>query len=82
MTATHHVRGGHHIRPGPNLAQGNPRQIRKGFIVVHVLPMQNAAVAVGGILTHTHIADEIQLREPVLQGLHGLLDHPVAAISL
>lgn len=80
--AIHHVRRGNHIRPRLDLAQGNPGQVREGLVVVHLLPLEDAAVSMGGVLAHAHVANQVQLREPVLQGFHGLLNHPVAAIGL
>ena len=80
--AIHHVRRGNHIRPRLDLAQGNPGQVGEGLVVVHLLPLEDAAVSMGGVLAHAHVANQVQLREPVLQGFHGLLDHPVAAIGL
>ena len=77
--AVHHIRGGHHIRPCLNLAQGDPRQILQGLVVVHVLPVQNAAVAVGGVLAHAHVADIVQVRHLPLGKAERALDDAVLA---
>ncbi len=45
----HHVRGGHHIRPGPGMGQGLLHQDRDRLVVEHIAGgIDEAILAVGG----------------------------------
>ena len=73
----HHVRRGHHVRPGGGVADGNLSQMRQGFIVVYLVTMEDAAVPVVRILAHADVGNDGKVRIPGLDGPHGLLNDPV-----
>ena len=75
--AIHHIRGGHHIRSCLDVGQGGFAQNRQGFVIVHGMTMDNAAVAVVGVLAHAHIGDHIALGISSLDGADALLDNAV-----
>ena len=58
-----------------SVGEGGFREDLQGFVVVYLMPAENTAVAVVGILAHTHVGDEIELRMFGLDGTNRLLDH-------
>ena len=62
-TAVHHIGGRYHIGSCLHMGKGCFCQQLQRPVIVHVMTAEHAAVAVGGILAHAHIGDEIHLRE-------------------
>ncbi len=79
--SVHHIRRRHHIRPRLYLGHGDLSELLQGQIIIHILPLQDAAVSVAGILTHTHITDIKQLRHFFFRFFQSLLDDAVAGIG-
>ena len=57
------------------MGEGGPGQDLQGLVVVHLMAAEDAAVAVVGVLTHTHVGDDIEVGVLGLDGPNGLLDH-------
>ncbi len=73
----HHIAGGDHVRARPRVAERNPCQAFQGAVVVHLVPAQDTAVAMGGILAHAHIGNDIKPGHQIPQAADALLHNAV-----
>ena len=59
------------------MGQGGLCQDLQGLVVVHLMVVEDAAVAVVGVLAHAHIGDDIAVGVGGLNGPDALLHHAV-----
>ena len=59
------------------MGQRRFRQNLQRLVVIHIVTAENAAVSVRGILTHTNIGNDIQLRKCRLDMMHCTLYNAV-----
>ena len=58
-SSVHHIRGRYHIRSSLCMRKSCLGQIFQGFVIVHFVSTEDAAMSMGSILTHTYIGDQI-----------------------
>ena len=79
--AIHHVRWCNHVRTCFRVRKSGFCEKFKRRIIVHVVSVQDAAVAVRGVLTHADVRDIIHIRYSLLCCPEGSLDNSVAVIG-
>ena len=80
--AVHHVAGGDDVGAGLGVAHRLPGQQLEGGVVEDAVALDDAAVAVVGVLAEADVGDHAHLRDRVLDGADGLLHHPVVVVGL
>jgi hypothetical protein len=69
--AVHHVRGSHEVGAGGGVRQRRLHQLRDGHVVDDLLAVEDAAVAVRGVLAEAHVGDHHQVGHLALERAHG-----------
>lgn len=64
------------------MGEGLPGQELQGLVVVHVAVLDDAAVAVVGVLAHADVGDDRQPRHLFLQGPDRLLNDAVLGVGV
>ena len=80
-SAIHHVGRGNDVGPGTGVRQRLPHQQVEGSVVLDLAVLDDAAVAVVGVLAQAGVGDHQQVRGLVLDGPYGFLHHAAVGVS-
>ncbi len=69
--AVHHVRGRDEVGAGARVRDGHRRERLEAGVVDHLAPLDQAAVAVVGVLAEAHVGHDQQIGEHPLDRRHG-----------
>ena len=78
----HHVRGGDDVGARLRVRDGHPGEQRQGRVVLHLAVLDDAAVAVRGVLAQAHVGDDQQLLAGGADRADRLLHDAVVGVAL
>lgn len=78
----HHVRRGDHVGAGLGVGKRRLGQKVQRGVIVHGVPVDEAAMPVIGILAQADVGNHDQIGKLVLQGLDRALDNSVLGVGL